>query len=287
VREWHGRLARDSRARCACHWLLMKTFVVGDIHGRCAQLLSLLDMLPREGSTDKLIFLGDLIDRGPDVRGCVEHVMNLCGANPERVICLRGNHEQMLLDFLDEANMIWMETATGGDRTFEQYTERPLRLRTEADFDAARDLIADKIPANHIEFFRQLPLYHEDDYALYVHAGLEDGKHPSETSPHALLWTRDIEFYKNYHGKPCVFGHTPTPFLPWLGRLGRHGIYVSHSSIGIDTGYNLHSPLTCLSLPDFTLYQTFADGSTATHQITTFIPETLKEMQRKAAGQPD
>lgn len=260
----------------------MKTFVVGDIHGRCAQLLGLLDMLPREESTDKLIFLGDLIDRGPDVPGCVDHVLNLCGANPKSVICLRGNHEQMLLDFLDEASLIWVTTATGGDQTFRQFTETPLVLRTEADFDAARDLIAEKIPANQIEFFRQLPLYHEDDFALYVHAGLENGKHPSESSRHALLWTRDMEFYKSYHGKPCVFGHTPTPFLPWRGRVGRHGIYVFNSAIGIDTGYNLHSPLTCLSLPDFTLYQTFADGRTETHQITSFIPETLKEMQRQA-----
>jgi hypothetical protein len=69
--------------------------------------------------------------------------------------------------------------------------------------------------------------------------------------------------------------------------LGRHGIYVFNSAIGIDTGYNLQSPLTCLSLPDFTLYQTFADGHQASHQITSFIPESLKEMQRqaKAAGQ--
>jgi hypothetical protein len=65
--------------------------------------------------------------------------------------------------------------------------------------------------------------------------------------------------------------------------LGRHGIYVFRSAIGIDTGYNQNSPLSCLSLPDFTLYQAFADGSTATHQITTFIPESLKQMQRKAA----
>jgi len=262
----------------------MKTFVVGDIHGRCAQLHSLLDMLPRDESADRLVFLGDLIDRGPDVPGCVEHVLNLCGENPERVICLRGNHEQMLLDFLDEVSTIWMETVTGGERTFEQYAETSLRLRTEADFHTARDVIAGKIPANQIEFFRQLPLYHEDDYALYVHAGLEDGKHPSESSAHALLWTRDMDFYKSYRGKPCVFGHTPTPFLPWRGRLGRHGIYLFHSAIGIDTGYNLHSPLSCLSLPDFTLYQTFADGRTSTHHITSFIPETLKEMQRKAAA---
>lgn len=261
----------------------MKTFVVGDIHGRCAQLLNLLDMLPRDESADTLIFLGDLIDRGANVPGCVEHVIKLCGDNPDRVICLRGNHEQMMLDFLDEAGMIWMTTATGSDQTFAQYTGMPLRVRTEADFDAARKLLAEKIPDSQIEFFRSLPLYHEDDLAVYVHAGLENGKHPSESSAHALLWTRDMDFYKSYHGKPCVFGHTPTPFLPWRGRLGRHGIYVFNSAIGIDTGYNLHSPLTCLSLPDFTLYQTFADGHSATHHITTLIPETLKAMQRKAA----
>jgi serine/threonine protein phosphatase 1 len=265
----------------------MKTFVVGDIHGRCAQLLGLLEMLPREPSTDRLIFLGDLIDRGPDVPGVVEQVVSLCKDDPERVICLRGNHEQMLLDFLDGLSLMWLETATGGDRTFEQYAESPLLLRVESDFDQARELLAKKIPAHQIEFLRQRPFYHEDDHALYVHAGLEDGKHPSETSSHSLLWTRDEGFYKSYYGKPCVFGHTPTPFLPWRGRFGRHGIYLANSAIGIDTGYNLQSPLTCLSLPDFSLYQTFADGHTATHQITSFIPETLKEMQRKArtAGQ--
>lgn len=261
----------------------MKTFVIGDIHGRCAQLHSLLELLPRDESADKLVFLGDLIDRGRDIPGCVEHVLNLCSEKPEYVICLRGNHEQMLLDFLDGANLIWMETSTGSDQTLMQYTGAPLRLRTEADFDAARDLLAEKIPAAQIEFFRQLPLYHEDDFALYVHAGLESGKHPRDSSPHALLWTRDMDFYKSYHGKPCVFGHTPTTFLPLRGRLGRHGIYLFHSAIGIDTGYNLQSPLSCLSLPDFTLYQSFADGRTATHHITTLIPETLKKMQRKAA----
>jgi len=260
----------------------MKTFVIGDIHGRCAQLHNLLEMLPRE-QPDTLVFLGDLIDRGPDAPGVVEQVVKLCREDPEKVICLRGNHEQMLLDFLDQANMTWIETATGGDRTFAQYTNAALRLRTEEDFESARGLIAEKIPADQINFLRQRPLYYENDHALYVHAGLENGKHPSESSPHALLWTRDEDFYKNYYGKPCIFGHTPTPFLPWRGRLGRHGIYLFNSAIGIDTGYNLQSPLTCLSLPDFTLYQTFADGQTATHQITNFIPETLKQMQRKAA----
>jgi serine/threonine protein phosphatase 1 len=262
----------------------MKTFVIGDIHGRCAQLYNLIDMLPRDEAADTLVFLGDLIDRGPDVPGCVELVMSLCKQGPNKVICLRGNHEQMLLDFIDETNSIWMETPTGSEQTFVQYTQTLLRVHCESDLEAARMLISEKVPASQLEFFRRLPTYYEDEYAIYVHAGLENGKHPSESSLHALLWNRDLEFFKSYHGKPCVFGHTPTAFLPLMGRLGRHGIYLSHSAIGIDTGYNLNSPLTCLSLPDFTLYQTFADGESDTHQITTFIPETLKQMQRKAAG---
>lgn len=261
----------------------MKTFVVGDIHGRSAQLHSLIDLLPRDESSDTLVFLGDLIDRGSDVPGCVEYVIDLCRKNPDRVICLRGNHEQMLLDFIDEANLIWMDHSTGSEHTFAQYTATRLERRRDADFSDARELLTSKFPAEQIEFFRQLRLYHEDDYALYVHAGLENGKHPRDSSPHALLWTRDEDFYKAYRGKPCVFGHTPTAFLPLRGRLGRHGIYLCNSAIGIDTGYNLQSPLTCLSLPDFTLYQTFSDGRTATHQITMLIPESLREMQRKAA----
>src|ERR1700752_3747157 len=99
----------------------MRTFVVGDIHGRCAQLHTLLEMLPRNEQSDTLVFLGDLIDRGPDIPGVVEHVYELCRELPERVIGLRGNHEQMLLDFVDDESLIWIEQATGSDQTFAQY----------------------------------------------------------------------------------------------------------------------------------------------------------------------
>ncbi len=260
----------------------MKTFVIGDVHGRCAQLRLLLDMLPRDENIDTLVLLGDLIDRGFDAPGCVELVMQLCRENPERVICLRGNHEEMLLEFIAGKTNLWITPVTGGERTYEQYTGKALAIEKEQDLDDARALVEESVPEAHLEFFRTRPFYYEDEHALYVHAGLDDGKHPSEIPPQILMWTRDMEFYKNYRGKPCVFGHTPTPFLPLLGRLGRHGIYISHSAIGIDTGYNQQSPLSCLSLPDFMLYQTFADGNEEIHQITSFIPEALKQMQRKA-----
>jgi len=260
----------------------MKTFIVGDIHGRCAQLLNLLDMLPRDPQSDTLVFLGDLIDRGADAPGCVEHILNLRRENPEQVICLRGNHEQMLMDFLAGYTSIWLTPVTGGERTFEQYTGRPVRMQTEGDLEEMRRVFEQSLPSEHLEFMQSLPFYHEDEHAIYVHAGLDEGKHPSESSAMSLLWLRDMDFYKNYRGKPCIFGHTPTPLLPLRGRLGRHGIYISHSAVGLDTGYNHQSPLSCLSLPDFNLYQTFADGREETHQITSFIPETLREMQRRA-----
>ena len=260
----------------------MRTFVVGDIHGRCAQLLSLLDMLPRDPQEDTLVFLGDLIDRGADAPCCVSHIMKMCDENPERVICLRGNHEQMLMDFVDGQSNMWLSNVVGGERTFEQYTGQPVRVDSEQDLEAMRLKFEQSFPAEHLAFMQELPFYYEDEFAFYVHAGLDEGKHPSESSPMALLWMRDMDFYKNYRGKPCVFGHTPTPLLPLRGRLGRHGIYISHSAVGLDTGYNNQSPLSCLSLPEFNLYQTYADGREETYQITSFIPETLREMQRKA-----
>lgn len=266
----------------------MKTFVIGDVHGRCAQLHNLLQMIERDAEeADSIVLLGDLIDRGPDVPGVVKAVHKLQREKPSRFIVLRGNHEQMLLDFFDAGKTLWLSHTTGSNCTIEQYAscsddaaKAHEMLGAGKDADELRRQIAQLVPLEHVDFFRELPLYHEDDYALYVHAGLDDGKHPRDTAPHHLLWSRDANFFRNYTGKPCIFGHTPTPLLPLRGRVGRHGIYISHSAIGLDTGYMHGSPLSCLQLPDFTLYQAFADGHTAIHHITAFIPEPLRQMRK-------
>jgi serine/threonine protein phosphatase 1 len=261
----------------------MKTFVIGDVHGRRAQLNQLVELIPRDPERDMLVLLGDIIDRGEDVPGTVADVVKLRDEQPERVLCLRGNHEQMLLDFVDEAATLWLHAAVGSECTFEQYTGKPLRVRSEQDFATLRAEFTAAVPPAHVEFFRALPLFYEDDYALYVHAGLPGGAHPRDTPAQHLLWSRDGNFFRNYTGKPCVFGHTPAPLLPLRGRLGRHGIYISHSAIGIDSGYIHTSPLSCLQLPDCMLYQAFADGHTATHHLTAFMPEPLRAMQKKCA----
>src|SRR5678810_1285300 len=137
----------------------MRTFVVGDIHGRCAQLLNLLDMLPRDPEQDTLIFLGDLIDRGADAPCCVSHIMKLCDENPERVICLRGNHEQMLMDFLDGFSNMWLSQVVGGERTFQQYTGQSVRADSQKDLDEMRALFERSFPEEHLAFMQELPYY--------------------------------------------------------------------------------------------------------------------------------
>ena len=261
----------------------MKTFVIGDLHGRRTQLRRLLDMIPRDPAQDTVVLVGDIVDRGAEIPAAVEEIVRLRRETPERVVCLRGNHEQMLLDFIDEGQTIWLHAAVGSEYTIEQYTGERVRIRSERDFADVRRQFAAAVPPEHLEFFRSLPLFHEDDYAIYVHAGLLDGRHPRDTPAQHLLWTRDTQFFKIYTGKPCVFGHTPTPLLPLRGRIGHHGIYMYNSAIGVDTGYVDSSPLSCLQFPDLVVYQAFADGRVATHQLTSFLPEPLRAMQKKYA----
>jgi serine/threonine protein phosphatase 1 len=263
----------------------MRTFAIGDLHGRRSQLRALLDAIPRDPATDTVVLLGDLVDRGGEVPGAVDEVIALWRECPQRVVCLRGNHEQMLLDFIDAGTPLWLNVAVGSHATIHQYTGEWFRIRNVRDFAEMRRRFTESVPTEHVEFFRSLPLFHEDDFAFYVHAGLDGDKHPADTDPHHLLWSRDAEFYKSYAGKPCVFGHTPTPLLPLRGRLGHHGIYMHNSAIGIDTGYLDASPLTCLQLPELILYQAFTDGHTATHQLNTFIPESLRAVRARHAAE--
>ncbi|MEJ7616027.1 MAG: metallophosphoesterase [Pyrinomonadaceae bacterium] len=269
----------------------MRTFVVGDVHGRRRQLQAILNLLPRDVATDTLVLLGDLIDRGEDTPGVVADVIELISASPEgSVVVLRGNHEQMLLDFLDNESDFWLTHVTGCEPTFEQYTETSLLTETEdpLPLEVARNLLNKRIPAAHVDLFRRMHMYYEDEFALYVHAGLDkEGRHPRDIAPERLLWSRSPEFFKSYIGKPCVFGHTPTLLLPLIGRLGHHGIYMSRSAIGLDTSGPPGAPLSCLSLPDFTLFQSFPAGNVVIRHITAFLPEPLRAMKRAAAQRGD
>src|SRR5262245_46031118 len=235
----------------------MATYVIGDVHGRSNQLDQLIHNVPWDVARDKIVFLGDLIDRGIDAPGVVDRVISIAKENPN-VVVLRGNHEQMLLDCLDYGDLQWLIPENGGLATLSAYGFELEQLKDVSDI---------KIPDEHVEFFRSLPFYHEDEQAIYVHAGLVPGEHPADTDPDVLVWTRDLDFFKGYTGKLCFFGHTPTAYLPRKGRHRRFGIYINHSCIGIDTSGEEESPLSCIQVETFTLYQAFPSGTTEVERL--------------------
>jgi serine/threonine protein phosphatase 1 len=243
----------------------MATYVIGDIHGRSQLLDQLIENVPWDVARDKIIFLGDLIDRGADSPGVVKRVMEMVSGNPN-IVALRGNHEQMLLDCLDYGDLQWLIPENGGLATLSAYGFELEQLKDVSDI---------KIPDEHVDFIRSLPFYHEDEQAIYVHAGLIPGEQPSETDTDVLLWTRDHDFFKGYDGKLCFFGHTPTAFLPREGRNRRWGIYIHNGCVGIDTSGDDSSPLSCVQVETFTLYQSHPSGTTEVKRLKHRKPSAL------------
>jgi serine/threonine protein phosphatase 1 len=196
-------------------------YAIGDIHGCLDPLRRLLDEI-RPAADDQVVFLGDYIDRGPDSKGVIEHLLTLRG----RYTFLMGNHERMFLDFLQ-----------GKDRTLFLYNGGTATLESYGG--------ASTIPATHLAFLnRLLPYYETEDY-LFVHAGIRPGIPLDRQDPQDLLWIRE-EFY-GYPGrypKAIVFGHTPM-----------REVLMEDDRIGIDTACVYGNKLTCLILPSRELIQ--------------------------------
>lgn len=203
-----------------------RLLAIGDIHGCLAELDQLLDQV-EPNVEDQLVFLGDYIDRGPDSAGVVDRLLQL-GERLPRLVCLRGNHEQMLLDFLDNRNPADF-LVNGGAETIASY-------RTNDRWPP---------PPAHLDFFRKLrALYVTEDF-IFVHAGLRPGIPLEEQDEEDMLWIRrDFLESDADWGKPVVFGHTPRQ-MPLLDAR----------RIGIDTGCVYGRQLTCCNLFNGKIWQ--------------------------------
>lgn len=202
------------------------TCVIGDVHGCNASLALLLQKVQRRADT--LVFLGDYIDRGPQSKQVVTTILKLQKEHP-RVIPLMGNHEFLFLQYMEgRDSSVFLQA--GGLQTLDDYGIDPA-----AGLDEARR----RISPEHLAFFRSLPLLWQDQHAIYVHAGLQPGRHLSQQTSQWCLWARDQFVHSSYDfGKPVVFGHT-TFDEP----------YLTPNKIGIDTGAVYGGQLTALLLP--------------------------------------
>jgi serine/threonine protein phosphatase 1 len=222
-------------------------YAVGDIHGRLDKLEALLAMLPLEPG-DRLVFLGDYVDRGPASRGVVERLLEV--ADAYACAFLLGNHESMFLDYLGWEGEPYFGAdvflPNGGAETLASYGWHEARPPRPEEF---------RLPPKHEAFFRSLQLHHAEGAYVFVHAGLGRtlmrSSDPSWALTHArveeLLWDRATADSQHELGVTIVYGHTPRPDFQVRWNLPH--------SIGIDTGAVYGGPLTAIRLPDETIFQ--------------------------------
>ena len=184
-----------------------RTIAIGDIHGEIEHLNKLLNKLKPQ-KDDTFIFLDDYIDFGENSKAVINRLIKL--SQEANCIFLLGNHEQLLLQAYkskSEADLQrWLDC--GGGETLADY----------GDFVEMFSL--------HMDFFKQLKLYHLTDKYLFVHGGVRPDKPLEEQEPYDMLWIRDnFIYHKHCLKQKVIFGHTPF-YKP----------YVDDDKIGINTG---------------------------------------------------
>ncbi len=178
----------------------MKKFAISDIHGCVKTFEALLDKIAL-GTEDELYLLGDYIDRGPDSKAVIDTILRL-KEEGHQLHCLRGNHEELLLQSLGghrDYYQTWLHN--GGDET--------LRSFGLSDCDNLH-----RIPEKYLDFFEGLDWYFNLDEYLLVHAGLDFTAASPLESTNALIWIRDWygQIDREWLGdKSIVHGHTPKP----------------------------------------------------------------------------
>jgi serine/threonine protein phosphatase 1 len=214
-------------------------YAIGDVHGELEKLKRLCghieDDARTRGGAGKVVFLGDLVDRGPDSRGVVEFAMAL--RKSDDAWALKGNHEELMLYAYDREETIGLYhwANNGGDDT----------IRSYQNIHGRKDHWREAVDREHISWMRALPTMLRDEARglVFVHAGIDPRRFPD--CPEGVhMWTRSRHFFDigrwprrpELEGLLVVHGHTPREDgMPHL----------TPRRINVDTGACFGGPLTC------------------------------------------
>ena len=216
-------------------------YCVGDIHGRHDLLRELagrveVDTKTRSFEHAVTVFLGDYIDRGPGAK----HVIEQLAANewPTSIIALAGNHEDFLMSFLDDAEILDFWRSQGGLETLHSYGVDVGPAMAGRDFAAVQAVFTARLPKHHRDFFKALKVSVVIGDYFFCHAGVRPGVALDRQNRDDLLNIREPFLSSEAeHGKLIVHGHTPAA-APEIRR----------NRIGIDTAAYATGRLTCLVL---------------------------------------
>ena len=224
---------------------------IGDLHGRFDLLANLVEKIPDSHKSESLVFLGDYVDRGEDTKKLLKLLMTITGYEDTSIICLRGNHEQMLLDFIDDPQrhaLFWLHN--GGLQTLASFGVAPSRNMTQDPLalDDLRDELVQTMGQSMIEWLRALPLTWQSGNVWTVHAGADPRVPMQEQAADVLLWGHHaFRHQSRQDGQWVVHGHsivdTPT---------------IKDGRIALDTGAYATGLLTAAAITakGTTFYQT-------------------------------
>lgn len=219
-----------------------RAYAIGDVHGRLDLLEQLLekihdDLRHRPAKKVLLIFVGDLIDRGPNSAQVVERLRTYAHPNVRTVFIL-GNHEEVLLRILaGDAELIAKWRLFGGTECLDSYGVDTAKLAAMSVEDAL-EIIRDAIPKEHAEFLEAFDDSCRFGDYLFVHAGIRPGVEIDQQRQSDLRWIREaFLFDETDHGFIVVHGHTIRPEAE-----------VRENRIGIDTGAYQSGVLTALAI---------------------------------------
>lgn len=223
-----------------------RIYAVGDVHGCYDLLVSLLGQI-RDHWTNtggrkeqtSLLFLGDIIDRGPDSKTCLELISKLWSAN--QVIVLRGNHEDMMIEAAQgnaAAQAVWL--ANGGIETLASFDIDPPRTGEDA-FDFAERLVAGVAAPIWDMLHNTVHSWRSGDY-LFAHAGV-DPNVPLDKQDNLTLLSIREEFTQSdkWHGAVIVHGHSIVD-----------RVEIRTNRIACDTGAYRTGVLSCICVYDDT-----------------------------------
>jgi serine/threonine protein phosphatase 1 len=218
-----------------------RVYAIGDVHGRLDLVDELLhrielDRQARGQAKTVIVFLGDLIDRGPASAQVIERLRTY-SPHGARLVFLVGNHEEVLLRILrGESQYLRDWLRFGGAECAKSYGINPASLKRGVE--RAVDSLRNSIPDNHLSFLQKFVDTFRIGSYLFVHAGIRPGVKLAEQSQTDLRWIRD-PFLDNDgdHGFVVVHGHT----------IG-DDVQIRANRIGLDTGAYYSGVLTALGL---------------------------------------
>lgn len=205
-------------------------FAIGDVHGQISMFKKMLTHWNEE--TQQLLLIGDLGDRGENPKDCFLLAKML--VEQKEAIYLKGNHEAMLLAFMNQPEKNYgVYCLNGGMKTLETFLHSG--LDDEYSPTEIVMILTSRYPTLQ-PFLETLPLYYEWGDFLFVHAGVDLTKRDwRQTADYDYVWIREsFHKEKNNTGKTIVFGHTITPAL--YGDNQTTDLWIEDHKIGIDGG---------------------------------------------------